>query len=73
MSRIGKLTPEGFADYGGEMSPTLLEALAGIILVVLGVMIGLTIAPRVLRWFKILKKDVDVAADEANHPGTKKR
>ncbi len=55
-----------------RMSPTLLEALAILVLAVLGVLIGLAIAPRVLRWIKSLKRNVDEAADESTHRHNKK-
>ncbi len=47
------------------MSPTLLEFVVAIILVVVAWQIGVAIAPGILRWFRTLKRDVDEAADQA--------
>jgi hypothetical protein len=46
------------------MSPTLLEFTVMIILIVVAWQIGLAIAPSVLRWLRMLKRDVDEVAEE---------
>lgn len=47
------------------MSPTLLELLVAIVLLVAAWQIGVAIAPWILRWLGSLKTDIDEAADEA--------
>ena len=46
------------------MSPTLLEFIVAIILVVVAWQIGLAIAPTIMSWLRGLKRDVDEAADQ---------
>lgn len=47
------------------MSPTLLEIIVAIVLVVALWQIGLIVAPAILTWVRRLGHDVDAAADRA--------
>ena len=47
------------------MSATLLEAAVMIILIIVAWQIGLAIAPRIMRWIRALKQDVDEITEEA--------
>ena len=47
------------------MSPTLLEFVVAIILVVVAWQIGVAIAPAIMRGLRSLKNEVDEAAEEA--------
>ncbi|HNP72614.1 MAG TPA: hypothetical protein PLO33_09695 [Kouleothrix sp.] len=47
------------------MSPTLLEFVVAIVLVVVLWQIGVMIAPGILRWLGRLGSDIDAAADQA--------
>ena len=50
---------------GDSMSPTLLEAVVAIIVIVLAWQIGLALAPDVFRLLRSLKRDIDDATTEA--------
>ena len=47
------------------MSPTLLEIVVAVILVVVLWQIGLIVAPGIIRWLGGLGRDIDTAADRA--------
>lgn len=47
------------------MSPTLLEGVVIIVLIIVAWQIGLAIAPSVLRWVRALGRDVDEATEDA--------